>query len=620
MYGRYQLFIVAIIAIYASVLASWEFFRPIDNKDVSSRQYDILRQSDQFLSTRDNVEFQSLTCSTLKLKFPTGNQLLGLDANLQVVPVDLKLDVSSNTLEWDALHLHKLISIGDNLLKFTNDKPTLEIRHKLDYEFMTLQSYLHTGRTTPMISLQSEVQNDPFNGSFLNILCNQATLYRITNDGSHMYKSYYDKPILDLHTYTTNSRTAPAIKITQDNNSTPFVTCLQDTSKMFSIESNGDLKWRDTWNINTTPTNLNVRYNTTTYASFNSSNADMKLYGNLKWNNNWFINTSSSFMDIGYNGQNWATFKTSNADAQFNGNIYFGNASAGACALYFSGAGNDGDWGDCVISNRTLVTNDVSELLIQKGRNTNDRIRLRCNNFEFQTPGGNENMNNLADNNIRFSITNSSVNAFANSLAVSSTEVNIGSLSSTKTLSLNGRTINPTYLTITATGYNGSTLGRIYTCPNDRGSNHRPFVFTTGQIGVYSEGIFMDDDSSWSNISSTEGIDYTVDNCFKVPTSRLYRIDFDISIKGTLNQQLLINIVKNPTSSDIGILLAAQTVDINNNGFYQYHVSAAAYLDANDRAAIVFDNWAAPEETGVQNNTAGNFVNWRYATFTMHSI
>ncbi len=656
MYGKYSLFLIALVALYAAVLSSWEFFRPIDNKDVSSKQYDILRQSDQFLSTRDNVEFQSVSCSSLHLKLPTGNRLLGVDANLNIVPVDLKLDLVSNSLQWDSLQLRSSLTVGDNLLNFSEDVPTLDIRHKSNHEFVELQSYFITTRTKPMVSLQSELQTDPFNASFMNVLCNESVIYRLTNDGSHIYKSYYDKPIMELETFTTGSRVSPVIRITQDNNTTPFFTCRQNADTMFSIKSNGDLQWRNSWNINTTSTNLNLRYMDTTYA----------------------------------------IFKSENADVEFKGNMYLGTLVNASSALYFNGAGNDTSFSDCYIMNRTRSTNDTSELLIQKGRNTNDQIRFRCSNFTFQTPSSNENADNRGDNNDRFTINNTSVNTFGNNLAVTSSDVNlfstnlvatssgvnmmdskfvmnntslqvfnsitastnsanmmngtlvvtpntitttgdvnIGSSGQPKTLRLNQKVIGTrAYFTRYISGFNNGSRRTLSTDNvDDVNTDWRVFCFqwtaTTGgnpamtyDTDTFSDGGITAESDDTIAHTSVDNNGFDGNNCLQVQYEGFYRLDFDIVLQGandTNDQRLRWMIIKNKQTSSNNSPIAVGYVDIDTLAKH-FHLCATASMVPNDRLYIYYQNWDQPDNVGFIGAGTNDNVFWNYASITMHSI
>jgi hypothetical protein len=127
-------FMLVISIMYACIIASWEFFRPVNNKDIATKQYKILKQSDQFLSTRDSVAFNSVTCSKLKLNFPGGNRILGINANMEVVPVDINLDFTRDIIDWKAIAVQDSIQLGTNLMSISTAVPVLTIRHTTDVQ------------------------------------------------------------------------------------------------------------------------------------------------------------------------------------------------------------------------------------------------------------------------------------------------------------------------------------------------------------------------------------------------------------------------------------------------------------------------------------------------------
>jgi hypothetical protein len=654
MIQQYSVFVVAIIAIYAAVICSWDFFRPTNQKDISTKQYEILKQSDQFLSSRDNVTFQSVTCSTLKLNFPSGNKALGLNSNMEVVPIDINLNVDSQTLQWKSLQLTESLNVDDMVL-FSDKDPTLRVTHSRNNPLLHLSSFLNIHRTTPLLTIRAEQQNDPYNACFWNVICNESTVYKLTGHGSHQMASYYDQPILDLTTFTTSTRTAPVIKLSQDNNTTSFLQCFQGSSNMFNVAFNGDLKWR----------------------------------------NSWFLNTTATTMNIGYNNNTWASFKSDNADVQFNGSIYFGSLDRTETGLYFNGAGNDTSFSDCYFLNRTRSTNDVSELLIQKGRNTNDQIRFRCSNFTFQTPSSNENADNRGDNNDRFTINNTSVNTFGNNLAVTSTnvnlfstnlvatssgvnlmdnrftinttncqlfnsitastnsanllngtlvvtpntitstgDVNIGSSGQPKTLRINSKTVaTPAYFTRFISGYDGGNRRELIT-HNVSGSNDEWRVFNFQY--EYSVGGNPNINTDMATRTVSDGIsaysDDTVplnsngiggNNSLQVSFEGFYRLDLDIMLQGKNvdgDQRLRWMIIKNKYDANTNkIPLSVGCFDTDEHAKH-FHLCASTYMVASDKLYIYYQCWDEPDADPRIAAGSGDAIFWNYASITMHSI
>jgi proteasome accessory factor B len=182
MYDKYSLFIVAIIAIYAATMVSWNFFRPNNTQDLTHKQFEILRQSDQFLSSTDNVAFKSITTSNLTLNTTHGNRLLGVNGAFQVVPIDLRIDLDKDSIQYNSIDLKESLSIGDTTLSFSTKDPTLRIEHSSSSPFIFLKSFATELRNTSMLTLTTETQIDPLNGCFVNLMCNQASTYRIRKD------------------------------------------------------------------------------------------------------------------------------------------------------------------------------------------------------------------------------------------------------------------------------------------------------------------------------------------------------------------------------------------------------------------------------------------------------
>jgi hypothetical protein len=291
MYDKYSLFIVAIIAIYAATMVSWNFFRPNTTQDLTHKQFEILRQSDQFLSSTDNVAFKSITTSNLTLNTTHGNRLLGVNAAFQVVPIDLRIDLDKDSIQYNSINLKESLSIGDTILSFSTKDPTLRIEHSLSSPFIFLKSFATELRNTSMLTLTTETQIDPLNGCFVNLMCNQASTYRVTGDGSHIFHSYYDKPVLDLFTHTTASRVSPCIRLAQDSNTSPFLQCCQETVPQFTVHSNGNLRWGSQWYLHTNNTSLTIGSNTTTLLSI-ASNGDTQITGNTRLIGNVNMGTS----------------------------------------------------------------------------------------------------------------------------------------------------------------------------------------------------------------------------------------------------------------------------------------------------------------------------------------
>jgi hypothetical protein len=142
-----------------------------------------------------------------------------------------------------------------------------------------------------MLTLTTETQIDPLNGCFVNLMCNQASTYRVTGDGSHIFHSYYDKPVLDLFTHTTASRVSPCIRLAQDSNTSPFLQCCQETVPQFTVHSNGNLRWGSQWYLHTNNTSLTIGSNTTTLLSI-ASNGDTQITGNTRLIGNVNMGTS----------------------------------------------------------------------------------------------------------------------------------------------------------------------------------------------------------------------------------------------------------------------------------------------------------------------------------------
>jgi hypothetical protein len=455
---------------------------------------------------------------------------------------------------------------------------------------------------------------------------------------------------MELETFTTGSRVSPVIRITQDNNTTPFFTCRQNADTMFSIKSNGDLQWRNSWNINTTATTMNIRYNNST----------------------------------------WASFKSENADVQFNGSLYFGSLDRGESALYFNGAGNDTSSNDCYIMNRTRSTNDVSELLIQKGRNTNDQIRFRCSNFTFQTPTSNENAENRGDNNDRFTIDNASVNSFGNNHRVTSTnvnmmdskfvmnntslqvfnsitastnsanmmngtlvvtpntitttgDVNIGSTSQLKTLTVHGtlmaatsdviigssgqpkilslcgkRIAIPSFYTGFFSGFNGATRDQLNTSGSDNGQ-WKVFQFQQGSENNGGNPVLNHDSIVYKPVNNNiVDESHSGNHCLRVTSEGFYRIDLDIALQGqtSSNQRLRWIFVKN---LDFGNPRCVGYFDVDEISKH-FHLCAAIELAIDDRVYIAYQNWDRPDGDTFYGNGADDWIWWNYASITMHSI
>lgn len=87
-------------------------------------------------------------------------------------------------------------------------------------------------------------------------------------------------------------------------------------------------------------------------------------------------------------------------DFSISGNVYVGtnNSTLGPKSIYFGGTVGDNTFEDTVIENRvfdetTPDTNSKSELLLFKGNDTDDRIRLRAGEIRFDTKAAGQNRN-----------------------------------------------------------------------------------------------------------------------------------------------------------------------------------------------------------------------------------
>ena len=132
---------------------------------------------------------------------------------------------------------------------------------------------------------------------------------------------------------------------------------------------------------NSTGTKLQLYDAGTGTVSFSMAAGELRYNVPSTYNHVFMINNSEKFR-INETG-----------DFNVTGNVYVGgnDNGQGPKSIYFGGTAGDNGYANTVIENRVFDSqNTASEMLLFKGNNTNDRIRLRAGEIVFDTKANNE--------------------------------------------------------------------------------------------------------------------------------------------------------------------------------------------------------------------------------------